>query len=213
MKPATRSNPCVMRLTAGPGLCNPDVSCGACGAALTHPLRCAGCQSVSYCNSSCQRAHWKAAHKKACKAAAATLVDGFRKEASTGNPVSQFNLGVLCLIGNQMLGIVKDEKEAVRWFRAAADSGVVKAVCALGRCYSEGTGVAKDETEAARLFRCAAEIGDPEAQFYLGRCYANGRGLAQNGAEAVRWFCAAAEGGNADAQFVLSTADRRAKIL
>ena len=40
--------------------------CSACSAAATKLLRCSGCQSTWYCNSECQRAHWKS-HRPECK--------------------------------------------------------------------------------------------------------------------------------------------------
>ena len=39
--------------------------CAGCGA-TNSPKRCAGCKAVSYCNTVCQTAHWKAGHKKEC---------------------------------------------------------------------------------------------------------------------------------------------------
>ncbi len=44
--------------------------CGGCGrvGSQGEPLkRCSGCHAVSYCNSECQRKHWRAGHKAACK--------------------------------------------------------------------------------------------------------------------------------------------------
>lgn len=44
----------------------PQTSCATCSAAPAKLLRCSGCQSVWYCGSDCQRAHWKS-HKVDCK--------------------------------------------------------------------------------------------------------------------------------------------------
>ena len=38
--------------------------------------------------------------------------------------------------------------EAVKWFRKAAEQGVVEAQCNLGICYGIGEGVSKDMGEA-----------------------------------------------------------------
>lgn len=35
------------------------------------PLKCTQCQSVAYCSRNCQKKHWKAGHREACKAQAA----------------------------------------------------------------------------------------------------------------------------------------------
>ena len=66
-------------------------------------------------------------------------------------------------------GVAKDEREAVRLYRLAADQGDAHAQFNLGRCYANGTGVAKDERESVRLYRLAADQGHAWAQKVLGR--------------------------------------------
>jgi TPR repeat protein len=63
--------------------------------------------------------------------------------------------------------VAKDEHEAVRLFRLAADQGHAEARYNLGVCYSNGEGVAKDEHEAIRLFRLAADQGHAGARYNL----------------------------------------------
>ncbi len=46
-------------------------------------------------------------------------------------------------------GVAKDQAEAARLFRLAADQGYVFAQNALGAMYFEGKGVAKDVAQAA----------------------------------------------------------------
>ena len=43
-------------------------TCGHCGASGTPLKACSGCSIVLYCGRDCQVAHWKAGHKKDCKA-------------------------------------------------------------------------------------------------------------------------------------------------
>lgn len=64
-------------------------------------------------------------------------------------------------------GVAKDDKEAVKWFRKAAEQGLALAQFDLGECYLEGTGVDKDEKEAVKWFRKAAEQGLGEAETAL----------------------------------------------
>jgi TPR repeat protein len=52
-------------------------------------------------------------------------------------------------------GVAKDEVEAVKWYRKAAEQGVVQAQTNLGLCYAKGTGVAKDEIEAYAYWNLA----------------------------------------------------------
>ena len=60
-------------------------------------------------------------------------------------------------------GVLKDDAEAVRWYRLAADQGLAVAQNSLGFMYANGEGVLKDDAEAVRWFRLAADQGD-------GRC-------------------------------------------
>ena len=64
-------------------------------------------------------------------------------------------------------GVAKDEAEATRLWRLAADQGHAHGQYNLGLLYFEGKGVAKDEAEAARLFRLAADQGLAQAQHAL----------------------------------------------
>ena len=65
------------------------------------------------------------------------------------------------------VGVEKDEAEAVKWFRAAAEQGFMKGKALLGLAYFEGTGVEKDEAEGVKWLRAAAEQGDETAQKFL----------------------------------------------
>ena len=58
----------------------------------------------------------------------------------------------------------KNEAEAVKWYRKAAEQGDAPAQYNLGVMYGEGRGVGKDEAEAAKWYRKAAEQGYPNAQ-------------------------------------------------
>jgi TPR repeat protein len=93
-------------------------------------------------------------------------------------------------------GVAKNETEAVRLFKQAADKGDALGTYSLGVMYSTGTGVAKDETEALRLFRQAADKGNSTAMYALGLAYAQGRGVATDEGEAARWVFAAIEKGD-----------------
>lgn len=56
--------------------------CAACGGGDRPLQQCAGCKSVSYCNKTCQKAHWKA-HKQNCAVAKAKS-DGPSPSTSSG---------------------------------------------------------------------------------------------------------------------------------
>ena len=63
------------------------------------------------------------------------------------------------------VGVVKDDKEAVRLFSLAAHTRSFWCTeTILDCCYQNGVGVVKDDKEAARLFTLAAQQGDSDAQ-------------------------------------------------
>jgi len=60
-------------------------------------------------------------------------------------------------------GVVKNEREAVRWYTLAANQGDSDAQYNLGVCYDSGTGVTKNESEAVRWYTLAAKQGQANA--------------------------------------------------
>ena len=99
-----------------------------------------------------------------------------------------------------VLGIPQDYKEAVKWYRLAADQGYASAQFLLGTMYFNGQGVPQDYKEAVKWYRLAADQGNPGAQSNLGLMYDNGQGVPQDYKEAVKWYRLAADQGNAEAQ-------------
>ena len=89
-------------------------------------------------------------------------------------------------------GVLQDYKEAVKWYRLAADQGNASAQYNLGAMYENGQGVPQDYREAMKWYRLAANQGYPSAQNNLGAMYADGRGVPQDYKEAVKWYRLAA---------------------
>ena len=85
-----------------------------------------------------------------------------------GDAKAQFNLGEMYQFG---LGVEKDEKEAGKWYRKAAEQNVALAQYNLGVMHQFGKGVEKDEKEAVKWCRKAAEQNHALAQFSLGGMY------------------------------------------
>jgi hypothetical protein len=119
------------------------------------------------------------------------LLAEVRAEAERGDAQSQLLLGGVFDYG--LLGVAKDEAEAAKWWRKAAEQNHVEAQCCLGFCYKHGHGVARDEAEAVKWYRKAAQQNYSQAQRDLGRCYYFGQGLAKDYVEAVKWWRKAAE--------------------
>jgi TPR repeat protein len=67
-------------------------------------------------------------------------------------------------------GLEKDDREAARLHKLAADQGNARGQANLGVFYEQGRGgLAKDEREAARLYKLAADQGSEYAQNALKR--------------------------------------------
>ncbi|KAB2653537.1 MAG: sel1 repeat family protein, partial [Verrucomicrobia bacterium] len=77
-----------------------------------------------------------------------------RAKAESGDAVAQFNLGSSYANGE---GVVKDDVEAVKWYRKAAEQNDADAQFNLGNSYANGKGVTKDDVEAVKWYRKAAE--------------------------------------------------------
>ena len=77
-------------------------------------------------------------------------------------------------------GVLQNDKEAVKWYRLAAEQGAPEAQHNLGFMYRYGKGVLQDDKEAVKWYRLAAEQGVVEAQFNTGVMYANGEGVPED---------------------------------
>jgi len=105
------------------------------------------------------------------------------REARQGNADAQYAIGSIFATYNTL----KDNTDAAKWFRKAAEQGLAKAQFNLGVSYQNGTGVPKDYNEAAKWYRKAAEQGMAEAQYNLGLTYEYGKGFPINYSEAAKW--------------------------
>lgn len=101
------------------------------------------------------------------------------------------------------LGVARNDTEAVRWLRAAAEAGDRDGMAWLASMYRDGHGVAQDYGATLHWFRAAAELGSSEGMAGLGGLYHHGIAVPQNYDEAFRWYRAAAEAGNIQAQINL----------
>jgi TPR repeat protein len=99
-------------------------------------------------------------------------------------------------------GLAKEEREAARLYKLAADQGNAYGQDNLGDMYRNGRGgLAMDEREAVRLYKLAADQGNAYGQVRLGDMYRDGRGgLAKDEREAVWLYKLAADQGNEEAK-------------
>jgi TPR repeat protein len=155
---------------------------------------------LSVCAARAQTVEEAAAHLYRGDYAAA--LPGFLAGAARGDAAAQSYLGFMYQLGK---GVSKDEREAFRWWRSAANLGDASAQANLGMMYAEGRVIPKDDREAVRLLTAAAEQGSVGAQFYLAQSRANGQlSLDRDYREAARWYRAAADQGFWHAQFNLA---------
>ena len=59
-------------------------------------------------------------------------------------------------------GVEQDYKEAVKWYRKAAEHGNFIAMQLLGSMFEQGKGIEQDYEEAVKWYKKAAEKGHPD---------------------------------------------------
>ncbi len=89
--------------------------------------------------------------------------------------------------------MLKDEPQAVAWYRKAAKQGHPSAQYNLGVCCQKERGMRQDDVQAVRWYRKAADQGVADAQYNLGIMYASGQGVQRDNDQAVAWWHKAAE--------------------
>jgi S1-C subfamily serine protease len=121
------------------------------------------------------------------------LIGELRAKAEEGDAHSQNRLAGY--YGQGYL-VAKDQAEAVKWYRKAAEQNLPQAQLGLAACYDNGWGVKMDHAQAAKLDRKAAEQNYSPAQAKLGGRYARGEAVAKDYVEAYKWSLLAAGQGD-----------------
>jgi TPR repeat protein len=84
-------------------------------------------------------------------------------------------------------------KQAIAWYRKAADRGSIAGQMHLAALYRDGgKGFPRDMAQAVEWYRKAAEQGDVTAQATLGVLYSIGQGVPRDDVEAYYWLDLAA---------------------
>ncbi len=129
--------------------------------------------------------------------------DACRKLADKGEAYAQYDLGVIYDQG--LGGVTQSDKDAMRYYMAAANQGLVYAQDRLGTIYAKGLlGQPVDYQQSAKWYAAAADQGFPDAEYSLGVLFENGRGVPQNYAQALKYYTLAANKGHARAQYNLA---------
>ena len=132
--------------------------------------------------------------RKSFEEQVATQIDTIRQLAEQGKPDFQYLYGMSYENG---WGVETDAKQAMAWYKKAANQKQAASYNAIGNLYRMGNGVKPDINEALRWFRLGAEAGDSQAMLNVGNCYYYGMGTEKDLAQAIRWWQQAAENGNA----------------
>ena len=112
-------------------------------------------------------------------------------------------------------GVLKqDNKEALRWYKKAAEKGWPEYQVRVAYIYENGEGLVKrDLQEAARWCEVAANEGYPRGQYYLGIMYFKGSGVKQSVEKALEWFEKASKGNFIKANFMMAYLRKTEKEL
>ena len=114
------------------------------------------------------------------------------QRAERGDHEAQLQMGLRYADGG---GVIKNDKEAARWWEKAARGGKTEAQYRYGLALLEGRGVVQDYKAAFYWIEQPAKRGHSEAQFTLGELHRYGTGTPVDKAQAYLWFnLAAAQG-------------------
>jgi TPR repeat protein len=139
-----------------------------------------------------------AAQQAACEVWAGRPIAAIRAAAEAGDLAAMEDLAERFYTGAR--GALKDEAQAVLWWRRSAAGNVARAQFNLGIMHRGGLGgLEKSDAKAVALIRAAAGAGLAEALTYLGVLYAQGWGVPRDVREATKWFAKAAAQGTEEA--------------
>jgi TPR repeat protein len=113
-----------------------------------------------------------------------------RLSAEQGFPTAQYNMGIILETG--YLWINKDEKQALEWYRKAANQGCAEAKTAVGICLYKGVGIEPKLSDALSWLKEAAAQGDQRGQLFLAEILAKDERCCDKD-EALYWFCQLAQ--------------------
>lgn len=132
--------------------------------------------------------------------ASSVNIQKLRSDASQGDSVSQFRLGLAYDMG---VGVTQDQQEAAKWYRASAEQGYAGAQNNLGSLYQAGEGVPQDYELARAWYQKASDQKNATAMNSLAYLYDLGLGVSTDPKLAARLYEQAAELGESRAMLNL----------
>ncbi len=128
------------------------------------------------------------------------------KEANTGDPIAQHELGLRYLLGD---GFAADTVEGAKWIKRAAEKGLASASFNYGILLINGWGTEWNPFEAYKYFLSAAQNGMPAAEHIVGLLHLENLIVKKDLSAAYGWFKGAADAGYEPAKISLSDFTRR----
>jgi len=114
-------------------------------------------------------------------------VNALRAKAEAGDAHAMGRLGFSYRDGTR--GLKKDQKEAFKWFKMAADLKDPPAATSCGVAYINGAGVERNHVRGIMMITIAATLGSEHACSVLGWANECGHhGFDKNPSEATRWY-------------------------
>lgn len=108
-------------------------------------------------------------------------------------------------IGRAYVEDEQDHREAVRWYRAAADSGSPTALAYMGWFHEHGLGVPQDGDKAIVWYRRAVEAGAEQYILHLAWLHMDGKLVQRDRGQAERWFREGIERGMPEARLAYAS--------
>ena len=114
------------------------------------------------------------------------------ESAAKGEAQSQARLGRIYLHG---MGVDRDYRLALAWYRKAAEQGNGEAQAYLGHMYEKGLGIEPDIQRALAWYKKSVAQDNALGQILLGDLYLNGSGVDQSSRKAIACYLKSAEQG------------------
>lgn len=105
--------------------------------------------------------------------------------ANEGHTDAQYELG--CILEDTVPHSTSNMKQAISWYKRAADNGHFGAMFCLGECYENGKGVPMNKQKAFKHYEIA-QSDSYRARYALAVCYSKGSGTKQNPKKATEMF-------------------------
>jgi TPR repeat protein len=115
---------------------------------------------------------------------------------------AQHNVADMYVAGQ---GVSKNNKEAVKWYKAAAENGLSRSARLLGSSYQFGYFTEINDKDSFAWYLKAAQLGDPVVQEWVGNMYEDGIGTQQSYEKALYWYMQSAYKDNIEGMWSLAS--------